>query len=344
MPPKDSYLYLYILAKRAKLSPKARSRSVKMGRDVRWIYPYTEEVQFRRLVKAALSIYVTIPMLEAAERGYERSLRGDSGTIIHMDDLIDLKAIITRIALMAFPNSNFLNRIANSISKQSKKQWSKFVKQATGVDITMFETEAERELAAEWASDNIDRLKNYANIHAKKVNEIIATGVAEDKNWIDIKKEIIKANTRVTAAQANYIARDATGNLSSGLQQVLSKEAGIEAYKWNTRRDRKVRGNPWGLYPKTKYSHYKMRGVLRRWSDGKISTDEGRTWRRVRGREEPEHVGRAPNCRCTGEPFFLSLIKAVDKEIDREEKESKSLLERLGERGPASGFSKWSDW
>ncbi len=49
------------------------------------------------------------------------------------------------------------------------------------------------------------------------------------------------------------------------------------------------------------------------------------------------------NCRCTGEPFFLSLIKTVDKELDRKEKESKSLLERLGERGPRSGFSEWSD-
>ncbi len=287
MPLKDSYLWPYVLTKRAQLSSKARSRSTKMGRDVRWMYPYTEEVQFRRFVKAALMLYVTIPMLEAAERGYERSLRTDSGSVLHLDDLNDLKGIIIRIALVAFPNSNFLNRIAHSISKQSRKQWSKFVKQATGVDITMFETEEEREFAAEWAEDNINRLKKYANLHAEKVNSIIATGVAEDKSWINIKKEIIKANAQVTIAQANYIARDATGNLNSGLQQVLSQEAGIEAYKWNTRRDRKVRGNPWGLYPKTKYSHYKMNGVLRRWSDGKISTDEGKTWRRVRGREEP---------------------------------------------------------
>lgn len=343
MDPKDSYLYPYIKAKRAKLSSKARSLSVKPGRVI-WMYPYLEEVQFRRLIKAALSIYVTTPMLEAAERGYERSLRIDSEDVLHLDDLSDLKGIITRIALMAFPNSNFLKRIAASISKQSKKQWGKFIKQATGVDITLFETGSERELAAEWASDNIDRLKSYANLHAEQVNNIIATGVAEDKSWFSIKKEIVRVNARVTAAQANYVARDAVGNLSSGSQETLSKEAGIEAYKWNTRRDRKVRGNPRGLYPKTKYSHYIMRGVLRRWSDGKISTDGGKTWRRVRGKEEPKHVGRASNCRCTGEPSFLTLIKAVDKEIDREEKEKKSLLERLGERGPASGFSKWSDW
>ncbi len=344
MPPEDSYLYPYILSKRAKLKPSVRAKSAKMGRKVVWNFPYLEEVQFRRLVKAALTIYVTIPMLEAAERGYERSLRADSEDGLHLDDLNDLKGIITRIALLAFPNSNFLNRIARSISRQSRKQWSKFIKQATGVDITMFETESEREFAAEWAEDNIDRLKKYAKLHAKKINDIVATGVAEDKSWFSIKKEILRANARVTAHQAAYIARDATGNLSSGLQEALSKEAGIEAYIWDTRRDRKVRGTPWGLYPKTKYSHYKMKGVLRRWSDGKISTDGGKTWRRVRGREEPEHVGRAPNCRCTGEPSFLPLVKAVDKEINREEKSRKSLLERLGERGPRSKFSEWSDW
>jgi len=339
MEPKESYLYPFILAKRAKLSPAVRAKSAKSGKKVVWVYPYTEEVQFRRLVKMGLRLFVTEPMLEAAERGYNQSLRKDSDTVLHLDDLTDLKGIIVRIGLMAFPDSNFLNRIARTISKQSKKQWNKFVKQATGVDITLFETDSEREFAAEWASDNLDRLKSYANTHAKKVNEIIAEGVAEDKSWFSIKKEIMRANARVTTVQANYIARDATGNLSSGLQEVLSKEAGIEAYKWNTRRDRKVRGTPWGLYPKTKYSHYKMKGVLKRWSDGKISTDEGKTWRRVRGREEPEHVGRASNCRCTGEPFFLTMVKAVDKEIEK-----MSLLEQLSQRGPRSKFSEYIDW
>ena len=315
MKPEDSYLYPYILLKRAKLSPAVRARTTKVGRDVTWRHPYTEEVRFRRLVKEALKVFVTEPMLEAAERGYQYSLRADSE--LHMDGLIDLKGIITRIGLIAFPDSKFLNKIAGDISKQSDKQWGKFVKQATGVDITRFSTEAEREAVAKWAEDNITRLRSYAEIHAKKVNDIIAKGAAEDKSWFSIKKEIVKANARVTGAQANYIARDATGNLNASLQEVLSKDAGIEAYEWNTKHDRKVRGNPWGLYPKTKYSHYKMNGAWRRWSDGKISKDGGKTWRRVFGREEPEHAGKAPNCRCTGSPIFLSLIKAADKELSK---------------------------
>jgi len=315
MDPKDSYLWPYILAKRAKLSKKRRERFSGMNTRIVWKYPYTEEVKFKILIKAVLEARVSDPLLEAAEKQYSQLLRQDSASTVHLDDLNDLKGILTRIALVAFPDSNFLNNIARSISRQSKKQWNKFVKQATGVDLTLFETEAEREAAAEWAQDNMARLQNYARANAKKINEIVSEGAASNKPWSTIKDEIIKANVRATNRQAAYMARDATGNLNSKLQQALSKEAGIEAYKWNTKHDRKVRGTPWGLYPKTKYSHYLMNGVLRRWSDGKISKDDGKTWRRVRGREEPEHAGEAPNCRCTGEPFFLSLINAADKEL-----------------------------
>jgi len=312
---KDSYLYPYILAKRAKLSLKARERSSQLGRKVVWIYPYAQELRYRRLLRSALIIYVTHPMMEAAEKWYQQRLRQDSGSVLHQDGVLEIKGIITRIGLAAFPNSTFLNKVADSISKQSKEQWGKFVRQATGVDITIFETEAEREVVAEWAAENVDRLRDYATLHAKKINKIISNGVSNNDSWKTISERIEVQNDRLTSTQADYIARDSTGNLSSRLQQSMSEEAGIDAYGWNTAGDRKVRGNPRGLYPKSKYSHYIMQGVLRRWSDGRISVDGGRTWRRVRGREEREHVGRAYNCRCTGEPFFLFLVQAADKEL-----------------------------
>lgn len=316
MKPSDSYLYPYFLAKRAKMSAANRAKPIKQ-RVTRWVYPYTEEVRFRRLVKAYLKVFVTVPMLEAAEKGYFELTRNDSVGGYHADSLIDVQGTITRIGLAAFPDNKFLNKVADSISRQSDKQWGKFVRQATGVDITRFETDEERQVAADWAEESIDKLRNFSNIHAKKVNKIIADGVADDKEWSEIKEEIKEENEKVTNAQANYIARDSTGELSSRMQETLSKEAGINAYKWNTSRDRKVRGHPFGLYPKTKYSHYIMNRQLRRWSDNKISTDGGRTWRAVRGREEPRHVGRAYNCRCTGEPFFDILVRAADKELSK---------------------------
>jgi len=316
MKPSDSYLYPYILARRAKMTPANRAKVLKPGR-VRWFYPYTEEVRYRRLLKAAFKVFVTEPMLEAAEKGYFELVRTDSEDVYHADSLLDVQGTITRIGLTAFPDNKFLNKVADSISKQSDRQWGKFVRQATGVDITRFETDVEKQVVADWAEDNVDRLRDYANVHAKKVNKIIADGVADDKSWQEIEEEIKEENKKVTDNQANFIARDSTGDLNSRMQETLSKEAGISAYKWNTRRDRKVRGNPFGIYAKTKYSHYMMNGQLRRWSDGKISTDGGRTWRNVRGREEPEHVGRAYNCRCTGEPFFDILVKAADKQLSK---------------------------
>jgi len=327
MPIKESYLYPYILSRRAKLSPKARERSSQLGRKVNWNYPYTQEVRYRRLLKTAFALYVTLPMLEEAEKWYFQRLRQDSEVGLHIDVvvessetsassvLLEIAGTITRIGLAAFSTSIFLTRVAGSIAKQSKRQWSKFVRQATGVDVTIFETEAERKIVAEWAADNVERLRDYATLHAKKINKVIADGIADDSSWKEISEKIIAHNTRLTTVQANYVARDSVGTLSSRLQQSMSEEAGIEAYDWHTKSDKKVRGNPRGLYPKSKYSHYKMDGVWRRWKDGKISKDGGKTWRRVSGREEPKHAGRADNCRCTGSPIFLSLVQAADKEL-----------------------------
>jgi len=312
---RESYLYPYIFSRRGRLSVKARERSSQLGRKLNWQYPYIQEIRYRRLLRSALALYVTIPMLEEAKKWYLQRLRQDSEAVLHQDGIIEIKGAITRIGLAAFPDSTFLNNIADSISKQSKSQWSKFVRQATGVDVTIFETEAEREVVAEWAADNLDRLRDYSTLHAKKINKIITDGVSNDDSWDVISDKIEIQNDRLTSTQADYIARDSTGDLSSRLQQTMAEEAGIEAYEWYTKGDKKVRGNPRGLYPKSKYSHYKMNGVWRRWSDGKISTNGGKSWRKIQGREEPEHVGRANNCRCTGSPIFLSLVQAADKEL-----------------------------
>lgn len=95
----------------------------------------------------------------------------------------------------------------------------------------------------------------------------------------------------ITERRAALIARDQTSKLTGALNQSRQQENGIEEYIWRTAGDRRVVGDPGGLYPKGNRvhgDHYHRDGKKFRWDNPPADG----------------HPGQAINCRCVAIPVF----------------------------------------
>jgi len=88
-----------------------------------------------------------------------------------------------------------------------------------------------------------------------------------------------------TSNRVDKFAKDQINNLDTQLTTNRQQSLGFDEYIWITRRDERVRGNPNGIYPKMKPSHFHRDNVIFKWS------------------KPPEggHPGQAPGCRCTAQ-------------------------------------------
>ena len=205
----------------------------------------------------------------------------------------------------------------------NQKDWDKFVKEATGVNLNLFDPSA-GELVQEWADLNSEFLSSLPTEYVNTINQIVAQGVSDGESKSIIAEKINEAGkgfrgvlTRDAQRRSERIARDQVGKLNSALSRSRMKQAKVDIYKWSTSADERVRGTPGGKYPKSKFSHFIMDRRFKQVDNANKISDNGIDWRNVRGREEPRHAGQAINCRCTMIPSFIKMKKIVDNDIKK---------------------------
>ena len=113
----------------------------------------------------------------------------------------------------------------------------------------------------------------------------------------------------------NGIARDSVGTLNSKFQRIMFTALGIREYIWQTAQDERVRGTPGGLYPNSDPSHYIMEGLICRWDNDFVFSNDGVNWQSRYGKMEKAAPGEAWNCRCVASPYMGNILKDVDRRI-----------------------------
>lgn len=93
---------------------------------------------------------------------------------------------------------------------------------------------------------------------------------------------LINAKFQTVDKQVTQAGSDQVHSLDTQLTQKRQQSLGFNEYIWETRRDERVRGNPNGLYPKAKPSHFARQSVVFNWNNP----------------PEGGHPGEAPGCRC----------------------------------------------
>lgn len=112
------------------------------------------------------------------------------------------------------------------------------------------------------------------------------------------------------------LARDQVGKLVGAGNHARQVSLGVTRYTWRTARDERVRGNPSGLYPRARPSHYAREGVVFEWS------------------KPPEggHPGHAILCRCYPEPQIDdidALLSTAERLDEHEARRSVAMATQL---------------
>ncbi len=142
-----------------------------------------------------------------------------------------------------------------------------------------------------WVADNVAKIKTFD----ARYFDAVAAAVDEAHAAGDLTKALgarIAAITGATRRKADLLARDQIGSLNANITTKRASDLGLKQIRWRTSKDERVRGNPSGLYPKARPSHWAREGKV-------YDIDNPPAEDATDGLP-----GVPPLCRCTGEVVF----------------------------------------
>ena len=169
------------------------------------------------------------------------------------------------------------------------------------------------ETKALWEQENYKLITGLNEEYIKKLNSVVINGVQNGTPFDELVNQIKAVNTNMSDARARLIARDQTGKLQGLISKAQQTSIGMTTYFWENRGDRKVRGNPIGIYPKAE-SHWEIGGMLCAWENPTVYSDDlGVTWKKRPNRWVQMHPGMAIQDRCTAAASWNSYLRDIDR-------------------------------
>jgi uncharacterized protein with gpF-like domain len=213
-----------------------------------------------------------------------------------------------------------LGNIADTMNDFNEKQWEKAAKVELGVEFPVYE-DWWPETKRFWQEQNYEYFRDsLANNYIKQINTVVEKAITSGLSPSQLAQQIMKVDQSISTGRANLIARDQIGKLNGRVTQARMEAIGLDMYIWSTSGDERVRGDPTGIYPNARPSHYEMDGRLCRWDDASVYSDDGgKTWKPRPAGWVHVHPGEDIQCRCTALSYWDELVGEVDKQIADQE-------------------------
>jgi hypothetical protein len=343
-----SALVTLIKSRRQKMSRAQRQRGIK---PQRWLYPWAAEARYAATIRAwfrPMRDYVHKYLKENQEailHGDSSSFRADSLSMTRLDAVPGKSFKRMADSLNGWmgqyvPDDDEsksgstiymgLGNIADSTFDFNEGQYEKGAKTTLGVEFPVGEDwwPFARDI---WANQNYELIRSDMQKYIVQVNDLTEKAVVSGWSVSQLKKQIQGLDEKITKSRAEFIARDQIGKLNGQITQRRMESIGLTMYIWETSGDERVRGDPGGKYPNAKPSHYLMDGLLCRWDDPAVySEDGGKTWIDRPDGAVVLHPGFDFQCRCTAVSYWEELVREADKLLDYE---GSGTVEEETERG-----------
>ncbi len=267
---------------------------IRLARPKKWLHPRNVEKAYEASIIKIVDVVqettrnTVLPMLPSLVQQAAR-LRGDSWS----DDIASLtNSVLLRVDQQIQNEERIATLAAMQVSDFNQKEWRALVKQAIGVDLYANEPWLRDHLKS-WARENANLITTLEEGAIRQVSQWTQKGLREGWRPEDIATNL-EDRFDISRKHARFIARDQVAKLNGDLTQMRQTEAGVKAYIWRDSRDERVRGNPAGLYPNAKISHWDLNGERFLWSKPPACG----------------HPGHDYNCRCTAEPDLRGMLEA----------------------------------
>lgn len=195
------------------------------------------------------------------------------------DVLRRLRGLLTR----SLSGEAIAQRIAEAVRRNTDSNISRAISRAIGVDIAPPGSDLS-DLIDGWVEENTLLIKDLRDTHVNRVRNVISNGFRDGLSSREIARQI-NEQTGIGLRRAKLIARDQVGTLNGQVTKQRDEDLGVDRFVWRTARDIRVRGNPSGLYPRAKPSHWDREGKEYSWEKG----------------ANGEFPGTPINCRCFAE-------------------------------------------
>lgn len=167
-----------------------------------------------------------------------------------------------------------------------KQQFIRQFKTHFGTDPRMNEFWADEELKT-FVDNVMRRCKGSNQEIVGKMRKAHAKARKRGTPAADLDREL-DGYFKLLNTRYKFAIRDEFGDYVSNVTERRHRAFGLDKYTWRDRRDRRVRGNPAGIHPNAKYSHWHRNGDVYSYDDPPPDGNPG----------EPS------GCRCMAEPVF----------------------------------------
>lgn len=274
---------------------KYRIKKFKPIQSSEWL-----EAEYYSILRSLVN-FIKAKFLKVAVQGMkvDKNKWQDESYSTKMDRLI---AQITSETDEKFSKKDLSYLVRKVILKTDKYQKTKFRTAADygfGIDISKLpDFIGYKQFINSMIEKNISEIKYLRTDTIHKLEMSLRTSIEQGKSISQVTNQIMQAG-QITKKRAATIARNEIKNITSQLNQRRSVNAGFEIYEWMTAGEQRVRGNPNGLYPKARPSHWIMEGMYCRYdNDNVYSPDQGKTWKKRTAKMPKGKPGDDINCRC----------------------------------------------
>lgn len=195
------------------------------------------------------------------------------------------------------------------VNRYNKEKFMSHMRKTLGIDIGAIVDEAMKDELEIMVMENASYIKSIPNYLVGHVADRVVQhfkGIPMPENRT--LRQQIKEEFKISDGRAKVLARDQTSKMNTSISAIRQVNLGIDCYVWKTVEDERVVGKPGGVYPKTTKlhkNHYIMQGLLCKWADPNVySDDKGATWKPRTAQMPHNHPGDDIMCRCRPAPFI----------------------------------------
>jgi len=213
-------------------------------------------------------------------------------------------------------NEVYALNIGQRTSKWNNTQWRNTMKSVLGVEDVFRRDKFMASRLKSFVNMNTELITKLSNETLTNVRRIVESGIKSGDRYESIRDALYEEGFVGTESRAELIARDQVSKLNGELTEARQKSLGVEYYIWRANSDGRARGDPDGKYPDASPSHWALNGMLCKWDDDSVySDDNGETWK---DRADIDgfigHPGEDFDCRCYAEAVLDDLLSGSEEE------------------------------
>lgn len=158
------------------------------------------------------------------------------------------------------------SKFMNKIKKENDSKFSEASKEKIGVDIFSKNSNRLKAIVKSKIEENTNLIKTQAQKYFSDISTAVYEGITNGTRASSIEKAITEKTGQMNR-HLKFIAIDQTYKANAAITEEKQRDIGVEKYIWRTTGTIKVRGNPNGLYPNAKPSHWAREGKIFSWDN-----------------------------------------------------------------------------